>query len=229
MPKGLDKTAKFGLRGEQKYMTDRHPVENEAGSGKRPCKCCDSWIAHWINNSGAKRARCAYLGCGRETEHGAHLRFYDIDKQRFHPGRWLVPLCATHNNPNQKNLFYIDKRCELVKEAKSSKCFRSRTEASRATNFEIVVRDRKPKLACACPDALTHYRLVARSKRARCAAVPCGAEAKTAIGVEVLGPGRKKLWLAPLCPRHAKLRDPIFIESMAALVDPKPDRACQTR
>lgn len=220
MPK-FDKTSKFGVDGKQKYMEDRHPVLNEDGSGVRKCQCCDSWLAHWQNNSKSKRSKCVYLGCNANAVHGAHIKFYEIDKGRKYPKSWLIPLCAKHNNPSHKNPFYVSARCELIAEKAQRKCGKTTKSANRNNNFEIKVIKKAPKPKCKCKDALEHYQLNAKSKRERCAITPCGKPSKEAYLVKSVDARTdKKLWLAPICSKHASSKKPMFIESLASLVLP---------
>lgn len=226
--KKYGRNAKFGVKGEQPFMEDRHPVVNEKGSGSKSCKCCDSWIAHWINNSGSNRARCVYKGCNSESQDGAHVKFYDIDKQKWETGSWLVPLCKKHNNPNQTNLFYIDKNCELVREAASNKCFKSEKKATKNTNFLVKVKSKDPKVRCACATSLVHYQNTARSTRVRCAVTPCGAVSTKAVAVKSEDKRTDAdKWLVPMCDKHAKSPKALWIERPAKLVTLAKTPACK--
>lgn len=217
----FDKNFKFGVDGKQKYMKDRHPVLNEGGSGDRKCKCCDSWLAHWQNNSKSKRAKCVYLGCSADAVHGAHIKFYDMDKGRKLRASWLIPLCAKHNNSNYKKPFYISVKCELIAEKEQRNCGKTAKTANRNKNFEIKVIKKKVKLKCQCNDGLEHYQLNAKSKRKRCAITPCGKPTKKVFLVKsVDGRTDKKLWLVPICSNHEGSNEPLFIESLASLVLP---------
>ena len=217
----------FGVKSEQKWMTDRHAFQNEAGSGKDKITCCDSWIDHWKNQTGSKRARCAYLGCSKETEHGAQIRFYDTDKMRFLRTRWMIPLCPSHNHPSRKNLFYIDKRCELAPHGKTGKCFKTAPAANKNKNFCVKVRKKKPKLSCTCASPLDHYHANADSKRTRCLASPCGKPAQFVVSIRSED-GRRKVdnHLALLCKAHHATTDAFFIESTGYLVVPGKTRKC---
>lgn len=221
------KDGPFGVDGKQRFMDDRHAVENEGGSGERACKCCDSWLAHWQNNAGSARARCAYLGCSAEARHGAHIKFVDMDKLRKFGKSWLIPLCAKHNNPNHKYPFYIDKTVTLIQEGPAARCGKTVTQANRNRNYEMTMVRSRVDLTCGCKTVSDHYAANCKSSRSRCVVTPCGASTRE-FGVMKSNDGRtdKGLWIAPVCRAHKSARDPVFIESTAWLVALGPGRNC---
>jgi hypothetical protein len=227
LPK-FSRNALFGVGGEQKFMDDRHAVQNEAGSGNRKCKCCGSWLSHWQNNARTNRRKCVYLGCGAAPVHGAHVKFIDMDKLRKFPKSWLIPLCAKHNNPGHKNLFYISSTVELVKEKASSKCCKTEKKANKNKNFLMKVIKKKVQLSCSCGTVSEHYTINTGSKRKRCAVTPCGKPTREfAVMRGEDGRAGKGLWIAPVCKKHKSSGDPVFIEGPAWLVPLGPGKECK--
>ncbi len=76
-------------------------VRNAKNTSGNRCNCCDSWIAHWANNSRTEALKCSVAGC-KETSgiiggHVVKVGVTDIDQ-------YIVPLCQSHNKVDDKDL-----------------------------------------------------------------------------------------------------------------------------
>jgi len=106
---------------KKKVSMNTHPcVKNIQGHAQSELGCaCRSWIAHWRNFTGSSRTSCAVLKCSSKAIHGAHV--ISIDKRKSNH-RYIVPMCATHNNSNNTKGMFLDSRILLIKANKNATC-----------------------------------------------------------------------------------------------------------
>ena len=118
---------------------------------------------------------------------------------------FIIPLCKKHNNPKQTNPFFIDKNCELINDQFRDKCEQSTYILNKNSYFFMKVIRSPKKTKCGCDDFWSHYKRITGSKRTRCTAMECGADA-VAAGQKVALDKRRDFdkWIAPMCKTHLK-------------------------
>lgn len=78
-------------------------VKNITGTGDNPCKCCDSWIEHWIKHT-KKSPTCCYACKEKKTYLvGGHVHKVSNIDQRW----YIVPLCDSCNKKKESFGFYV--------------------------------------------------------------------------------------------------------------------------
>jgi len=69
--------------------------KNCKGTGDNPPnQGGQSWHSQYVDDTGSERKECAALGCSKPGTHGAHVHEAGEHEQ------FIVPMCPTHNNPN---------------------------------------------------------------------------------------------------------------------------------
>lgn len=87
-------------------------VKNLKGTGDEKCTCCDSWLDHWVNNTGTKNPDCA--ACSKKADVGGHVKKVDSTDGKH----YIIPLCSSHNATDGEYTAYG----ELVPASKQSTC-----------------------------------------------------------------------------------------------------------
>lgn len=107
---------------------------NVKGSGDWNCNC-GSWKKHWLIYSRdfynmdklmkldfleAKYwpEQCSVAGCENVAEDGAHVKNPKLQ------GQWIIPMCKTHNNPDNEDIFEIKKGTYRAPANKEKTCER---------------------------------------------------------------------------------------------------------
>ena len=176
---------------------------------------------------GLSSIQSPYLTCNADAVHGAHIQQADKTGTRLVGKTYIVPLCAKHNNPSRKKPFYIDKNCEWIQETKKEKCKTVGLDVQMNNYFFLKVGEQKTKPRCGCADHSQHYYLVSRSKRVRCAAMPCRNKATQVAPMKSLDKRTDRdRWLAPLCKKHGKKGTEIYVERSTIMVSPRKHTKC---
>ncbi len=233
MAKDDSKEVAFGVSGEQdpELYETRWPVVNLKRTSDDTCTCCDGWIHHWANNTRSVRGRCAYLGCGSKTKHGAHIKFYQVgpNKTGMIGAQYIIPLCPSHNHPSRDKPFFVE-NILAVPLKKTSKCRKSPPPAvDKNNNFYVEVTAIEKTVKCACGTAERHYRTAAKSKRVQCAAVRCGTPFEVIARV-LWKDGRankEERWLIPLCDSHGVPKNRFYVVRSGVLAPPQPLKTCR--
>lgn len=107
-------------------FTTQVAIKNKAGSSKTSC-ACGSWINHWEKYSTYYHKKCSIVGCEEDATDGAHI--YRTKAPAAHETNgitFIIPMCSTHNNPNNTEEMLVEAETEFVWANKSETCEKMR-------------------------------------------------------------------------------------------------------
>ena len=92
--------------------------KNKRGTSNRETCNCGSWKNHWLNYSGSSYwpTYCSVYGCYDHATDGGHVI------NDYYNGEWIIPLCKTHNNPNNTATFTIKNGTYIASANRGNTC-----------------------------------------------------------------------------------------------------------